>query len=113
MSDIILGRDRDGNDGDQELANTHADGTDQEQPPTTEPLDTPHARGSHEDVDNVDDGGYQERVGNPGVLEERSAVVDDEVDTGELLPGLEDNARKGTEKDFVGGAEAVEVRRLV
>jgi len=112
LSGRIRGRDHNTNDGDQELANGHADGTDQERPPTAELLDIPHARDSREDVDDVDSDGNQKRVGNTRVLEKRGPVVDDKVDPGELLPGLEGDTREGTKKNFVGGAEAVEVRRL-
>ena len=50
---------------------------------------------------------------NTGVLEEHGAVVDDEVDTCELLQRLDEDTGKGTKKDLVfRGAEAVEVRRL-
>jgi len=113
LSSGVRCRDRDTHDGDQELANTHAGGTDQEQPPTTKPLNTPHARKSHEDVDNVGGDGDQEGVMNTRVLEEHGTVVEDEVDTGKLLPRLDEDTSKGTEKDLVvAGAEAVEVRRL-
>jgi len=53
LSGRVRSRDRDANDGDQELANAHPGGTDQEQPPPTEPLDTPHTRKCHKHVDDV------------------------------------------------------------
>ena len=113
MSGSVLNRYRDTNDGDQELADAHPDGTDHKQSPSTEPLDTPHPRESHEDADDVEGDGDQERVGNPGVLEKRGTIVGDEVDAGELLPGLDEDTREGAEKEFVVGcAEAVSVRRL-
>ena len=50
---------------------------------------------------------------NTRVLEEHGTVVEDEVDTGELLPCLDEDAGEGTKKDLiVRGAETVEVRRL-
>jgi len=113
LSRDVGGRDRDANDGDQELANAHAEGADQEQPSAAEPFDTPHAWESREHVDDVDGDGDQEGVGNAGLLEEHGTIVDDEVDTGELLPGLDEDAGESTKEDFVvGGTEAVEVRRL-
>ena len=113
LSRHVLGRDRDTDDGDQVLANAHANGTDQQQPPATEPLNTPHARESHEDVDDVRGDRDQERVGNTGVLEEHGTVVEDEVDACELLTSLDEDAGEGTEKNFVvGGTETVEVRGL-
>ena len=113
MSDSVLNRYRDTNDGDQELADAHPDGTDHEQSPSTEPLDTPHPRESHEDADDVEGDSDQEGVGNPRVLEKCGTIIGDEVDASELLPGLDEDTGKGTEKDsVVGGTEAVSVRRL-
>jgi len=113
LSSNVRGRDRNTDDGDQELANTHAGGTDQEQPSTTEPLDTPHTRESHEHVYDVGGDSDQEGVTDTRVLEERGTVVEDEIDTGELLPCLDEDASEGTKKDFVvRSAETVEVRRL-
>lgn len=48
-----------------------------------------------------------------GGLEERRAEIEDEVDTGELLPALEEDAGKSTEGNLVvRRAEAVEVGAL-
>ena len=80
----VRGRNRNTDDADQKLAEGHPSGADQEQLPTTKPLDTPHTRESHEHVDDIDGDSDQERVMNTRVLEEHGAVVDDEVDTGEL-----------------------------
>ena len=113
LSRNVFSRDRDTDDGDQELANTHGGGADQKQPPATEPLNTPHPGKSHGHVDDIGSNRNQEWIGNAGVLEEYRAVVEDEVDTGKLLPCLDENASEGTKKDFVvGGAEAVEIGRL-
>lgn len=103
----------DTSDCDDVLANTHADGTDDQERPTAEPLNTPHARKSHENIDNVRRNGDEERVGDTGILEERRAEVENEVDTGELLPCLESHARADAETDLVRLAdlEAVEVSR--
>ena len=47
------------------------------------------------------------------ILEEDGAVVEDEVDPGELLPRLDEDPSEGAETDLViAGPEAVEVRRL-
>jgi len=113
LSGDVGGRDSDANDGDHEFANAHSDGTDQEQPPTTESFDTPHAGESHEHVDDINGNGDQEGAGNTGVLEEDGTVVENEVDTGELLPALNEDTGEGAEADFVVGcAETVKVRRL-
>jgi hypothetical protein len=109
----VLGRNRDTDDGDQVLANAHAEGTNQQQSPTTKPLHAPHAGESHEHVDDVGGDGDQERIGNTRVLEKDGTVVENEVDTGELLPSLDEDTSEGTEEDFVvGDAEAVDVGSL-
>ena len=114
LSGNVRGRNRDTNDGNQELANAHAGGTHQEQPPSTEPLHTPHAREGHEHVDDVGGDGDQEGVRNARVLEEHGPIVEDEVDSGQLLPRLNEDAGEGAKADFVvRGTEAVEVRRFV
>lgn len=46
-------------------------------------------------------------------MEEKTHVVEDEVDTGELLPGLDEDTGEGTEPDLVvTRAEAVDVATL-
>jgi len=50
---------------------------------------------------------------NTSVGEECSAKVKDEVDAGELLPGLDKNAGECTEEDPIfRGTEAVHVRTI-
>ena len=50
---------------------------------------------------------------NTGIGEECSTKVKDEVDAGELLPGLDENACECTEEDpIIRGPEAVQVRTL-
>ena len=50
---------------------------------------------------------------NTGVLEERGAIVENEVDAGELLPRLNGDAGESAEKDLVvGTTEAVKVGRF-
>jgi len=88
--------DRDTDNGDQELANAHSGGSNQQQPSATKFLDTPHARKGHENTDDADDDGDQERVLNAGVLEENGTVVGDEVDTSELLPRLDKDTGEGS-----------------
>ena len=70
----VRGRDRDADDGDQELANTHPGGTDQEQLPTTKPPHTPHPRESREHVYGVRGDGDQEEVTDARILEEHGTV---------------------------------------
>ena len=80
LSSQVLDRDSDTDDGDDELANTHSCGTDEEETTTTEALDTPDTGESHEDIDDTSSNGDDERVGDTGGIEERGAVVEDEVD---------------------------------
>jgi len=54
-----------------------------------------HVRDSHEHVDDVGGNGDQEGVTNTRILEEAGTVVEDEVDTGELLPRLDEDTSEG------------------
>jgi hypothetical protein len=48
------------------------------------------------------------------VDEERGAIIENEVDTGKLLPCLDEDSGESTEKNpVVGWTEAVKVRQLV
>ena len=80
MGGNVLDRDGNTNDGDDELANGHASSTDEEEGTTTELLNTPHTRQSHEHIDNASSDGNQEGVADAGALEEGGAIVEDEVD---------------------------------
>lgn len=81
-------RDGHARDGNDELTYAHAHRADEQQPATSEALDTPHARECHEAVDDVRRNADEERIFDARVLEENRAVVEDEVDAGELLPSL-------------------------
>lgn len=83
----LVEADGDTDDGDDELADGHAEGTPEEDGAAAEALDGPEGDGGGEHVDDGEDHGNQELVrdGASG-LEEGSGVVEDEVDTGpELL----------------------------
>lgn len=70
------------NDGDEELANQHTKGTDNENWATTESLNSPEGEGGRADVDEGENERDQERVlDGASRLEEGSGVVEDEVDT--------------------------------
>lgn len=99
-------------DGDDVFTEAHTDGTDEEKPSTTETFNTPDTREGHSDVDDVGGDRNEEGVGDTRALEERRTEVEDEVDTGELLPALERHTGEHTERDLVGlaRAEAVDVR---
>lgn len=74
----------DGNtdDGDDELADKHTEGTDEKDAAATESLNGPEGQRSGEDVDEGEDERDEESVGDgTGGLEEGSRVVEDEVDT--------------------------------
>lgn len=106
---------RDGNtdDSDDVLAEEHTSGTDEEERTTASTVNEPDTRNSHTDVDDVGGNGDQERILNTRALEEGRAVVEDEVDTSELLPSLKEDTGQDTEQDLVVSVlEAVEVRRF-
>jgi len=54
-----------------------------------------HARNSHEHADDVGGDGDQEGVMNTRILEEVGTVVEDGVNTGELLPRLDEDTSEG------------------
>lgn len=86
LSGQVVLRDGNTDDGDDVLADEHTSGTDEEERTTTSPVDEPDTGNGHADVDDVGGNGDQERILNTRALEESRAVVEDEVDTGELLP---------------------------
>ena len=70
--------------------NLHKKGT------ATELLNGPEGKGGREDIDEGEDKGDEERVGNGASgLKERSRVVKDEVDTRPLLHHLERSTKNG------------------
>lgn len=130
---LIVGRSRDSDDGDDELRDGHARGTVEEERATTQLVDRPHAGHGGTDVDNVRRDRNDERVVDARVFEELGAlirhaktsgplkkaidaektyVVEDKVDTGELLQRLEADSGPGAESVLARSAfEAVEVSR--
>ncbi|CAG8604720.1 4149_t:CDS:2, partial [Acaulospora colombiana] len=109
----IFDRDGDTDDGDEVFADEHADGTDEQETSTSDVVDGPKGGDGHDDVDDVGGDRDRERVADTRVLEEGRAVVKDEIDTGELLPGLDKDTGEGAEEDLVGAhLEAVHVRAL-
>ena len=96
-----------------QLADHHPNGAIDEQVTATDALHPVHARQGHEHVDDVGGDREEERValGRDGRGEEARAVVEDEVDTGQLLPRLKEDARHGTRKVLaLAKLEAVGVR---
>lgn len=97
----------DTDDGDQELAESHTESTANEKSPAADAVDEEDTGDGHGDVDDVRDDGDHERVGDTGLFElksasftvythESSSVVKDKVDTGELLPDLDNDTSHGT-----------------
>ena len=90
-------------DGDKELADQHAKSAVQQKCATAELLHTVEGERSGADVDQGEDQGDQEGVGDGASrLEERCGVVEDEVDTGPLLHHLERGTEDGLAKVGVG-----------
>lgn len=110
LSSSVGCRDGDTDDGDNKFADGHTGSTDQEEATTSEPLDTPHTRDSHEHVDNTSGDGNEERIPDARALEEGGAVVEDEVDASKLLPCLDENSSESAKSDLgLVEAEAVAV----
>jgi hypothetical protein len=81
---------------DNKLADQHAEGTPDEERTTTELLNSVEGDGGRADVDEGEDQRDQEGVADgTGGLEERSRVVEDEVDTSPLLHHLQRGTKDG------------------
>ena len=80
------GAGRDADDGDDVLADAHADGAEQEQRTSSPLLDQVQTREGRDDVDDVDDEGRREGVLDAGILEELGAVVCRRASQPRLLP---------------------------
>lgn len=104
----VLGADDGARDGDDELAHGHADGAEEEEVASAPGFDEVESGEGGGYVDGGGDHGDDEGVVEPGVLEEGGAVVEDEVDAGELLEGLEEASRGQTLAEVA--FEAVDVR---
>lgn len=77
LTRLVVNGDGDTDDGDKVFANTHANGTDEQETTTTEALDTPHSGEGHEHIDDVSRNRNEEGVLDAGVLEERSTLKDE------------------------------------
>lgn len=87
----------DTNDGSNELANQHAQGSPDKNCTTAELLDDIEGDWSRADVDQSGDETDKEGVGNRAQgLEESGTEVEDEVDTGPLLHHLEGSSEDGS-----------------
>lgn len=85
------------NDGDDELADDHAERTPDEQGAAADSLHTPERDRGRADVDEGRDERDQERVlDGAELLEEGGAEVEDEVDTGPLLAHLQRGSEDGS-----------------
>ncbi len=95
----LVETDSDTDDGNQELTDQHTSGTNDQEWTTTELLNSVEGQWSRSDVDSSEDHGDDEWVGDgTGGLEERSGVVEDEVDTSPLLHHLERGTKNGAAK---------------
>ena len=90
-------------DADEELADEHTKGTTDQDGAAAELLNSPKGEGSRADVDQVEDEGDEEGVGDGSSgLEEGSRVVEDKVDTSPLLHHLERGTEDGAAKVGLG-----------
>ena len=105
----VVESDGDTDDGDEELADQHAQGTPHEERTTTELLNSPEGEWGGADVDQGEDQGDQEGVADgTGGLQEWSRVVEDEVHTGPLLHHLQ----RGTQDRAADVGRLLEKRTL-
>jgi len=98
VGDLVSVVETDGNtdNSDDKLADQHAEGTPDEERTATELLNSVEGDGGRADVDKGEDQRDQEGVADgTGGLEERSRVVEDEVDTSPLLHHLQRGTKDG------------------
>jgi hypothetical protein len=107
LSDEVLNSNSRANTSHNKLADGHSDGTEEEKRATAPCFDKVQTREGRGDVHGRGDHRNGEGVGDAAALEERGAVVEDEVDTGELLKSLEETSSCETLAKVA--AEAVEV----
>jgi hypothetical protein len=88
LTSQVVHRDGYANNRDQEFAHTHTNRTDKQQAAAAKPLDTPHARQGHEHVYDVCCNRDEERIRDTRIFKEGGTVVENEVDTRELLPSF-------------------------
>jgi hypothetical protein len=93
----LVEADGDTNNGDDELADEHTEGTEDEERTTTVSLNSVEGDRGGEDVDEGEDERHQEGVADStGGLQEGSGKVEDEVDTSPLLHHLKRGTKDGT-----------------
>lgn len=92
----VLGCRGGSNDGNEQLADAHANGTPEQQRSTTPLVNGVETRKRGANVDGGGDHGDDEGVRDTGVLEELSSVVENEVDTGQLLQRLKQTSGRQT-----------------
>ncbi|CAE7208696.1 unnamed protein product, partial [Rhizoctonia solani] len=107
----ILSRDRHSDNGNQEFTDEHTSRTDEQEATTASFVDEIDARNGHANIDYVGSNRDEERIFDTRVLEECRAIVEDEVDTGELLPSLQEDSGHDASEDLVRSLpEAIRIR---
>ena len=86
---------RDGTSAD--LSSEHDSATEQQVGSSTDSVEQKDTGERHDDVDGGQDDGENVRVVNASVSSEDRAVVEEEVDTGDLLTDLDENTNHGSE----------------
>lgn len=114
----LVETDGDTDNSNDELADEHTESTIDEERASTNSLHSPEGERCGADVDQIEDEGDQEGVADgTGGLQERSRVVEDEVDTGPLLHHLERSTQDSLADIGVGleerSGEAVQPRSEV
>jgi hypothetical protein len=98
------------NTSNYQLTNSHTDGSEEQELSSTPLLDQVKTRESGGDVDARGDQTDGEAITDTGVLEERRSIVEDEVDTAQLLESLKTTT--GSETLSEVSLEAVDVAGL-
>jgi len=113
VGDVSSGSSSDTDNSNDELADGHNNGSGQKHVSSTGSIDHEDTGDSTDDIDNVGDDGNDEGVGDTRSLEEGGTVVEDEVDTGKLLPSLKEDSSPSSETvSSLSTSEAVNVRGL-
>lgn len=98
---------------DDELTDGHVEGTTDQHPSSTNSLHEEEGWDGHDDIDDVGGNGEEVGVAGSGGGKESSTVVEDEVDTSELLHSLETSTSDNSEQDLsLTTLEQVEVGTL-
>lgn len=106
----VGGCNRDSDGSYDKLRDGHSGGSDEEERSSSVLVDGPDSGNGHDDIDDVGDDGNSESLSDSGVEEVLSTVIEDKVDTSELLESLNSDSGPHPHSILSGSvAEAVGV----